>query len=83
MSVGGMVGVVSGGGVVGCPCGLGLARRRQLALKSMFAYGLSSPGAFAGRTNWPDAWVRTSSTCGGGGGGRQMSFPIQISVPLH
>ena len=42
VSVGGMVGVASGGCVVGCPCGLGLARRRKLALKSMFA-----PGAFA------------------------------------
>ena len=80
VSVGGMVGVVSGGGVVGCPCGLGLARRRQLALSSMFAY-------ISQRQNKrpPAGGVRNTPVRGsvrpvrvGTGGDRQMSFPIRI-----
>ena len=42
----------SGGVVAGHPHGLGLGLGLQLALKSMFAYGLCSPGAFVGR--WSD-----------------------------
>ena len=62
MSVGRGAGVDSGGVVAGRPCRLGLALGLQLALKSMFAYGLCSPGAFVGRASWPSAWFRTSST---------------------
>ena len=64
MSVGRGAGVDSGGVVAGHPYGLGLALGLQLALKSMFAYGLCSPGAFVGRASWPSAWFRTSSTSG-------------------
>ena len=51
MSVGRGAGVDSGGVVAGHPYGLGLALGLQLALKSMFAYGLCSPGAFVGRSD--------------------------------
>ena len=64
MYVGRGAGVDSGGVVAGHPYGLGLALGLQLALKSMFAYGLCSPGAFVGRASWPSAWFRTSSTSG-------------------
>ena len=64
VSVGDMVGVVSGGGVVGCPCGLGLARRWQLALISMFAYISQRQNGPLWRTKQPCAWFRTSSTRG-------------------
>ena len=87
MSEGGMVGVTSRGGVVGCPCGLGLARYLQLALKSMFAYGLCSPGAFVGRTSWPSARFRTSSTSGGHWGLPKghptMDIPFPLPIPLR
>ena len=87
MSVGRGAGVDSGVVVAGHPYGLGLALGLQLALKSMFAYGLCSPGAFVGRTSWPSAWFRTSSTSGGPWGVPKghptKDIPIPLSIPLR
>ena len=84
VSVGGMVGVAIGGGAVGCPCRLGLARRRQVALKSTFA-------DVSQRQNGPPwctkyHWYAQSTPLRssvrpvrvGAGGDRQMSSPIRI-----
>ena len=89
MSVGGMVGVVSGGGVVGCPCGLGLARRRQLALISMFAYISQRQNGPLRRTKYPCAWFRTSSTRGDRWGppkvlpNKDILNPIPIPIRMY
>ena len=64
VSVGGMVGVAIGGGAVGCPCRLGLARRRQVALKSTFADVSQRQNGPLWRTKYPCAQFRTSNTCG-------------------
>ena len=86
MSVGRGAGVDSGGVVAGRPCGLGLALGLQLALKSMFAYGLCFPGAFVGRTSWLSAWFRTFSTAGGHWGlqkghpTKDIRFPLPIPL---
>ena len=87
MPVGRGAGVNSGGVVAGHPYGLGLAPGLQLALKSMFAYGLCSPGAFVGRTSWPSAWFRASSTPGGywglPKGHPTMDMPFPLPIPLR
>ena len=87
VSVGGMVGVVSGGGVVGCPCGLGLARRRQLALSSMFAYISQRQNGPLWRTKYPCAQFRTSSTRGHRRGPPKVlpnkDIPNSIAVPIR
>ena len=87
MPVGRGAGVDSGGVVAGRPCGLGLALGLQLALKSMFAYGLCSPGAFVGRTSWPSARFRTSSTSGGPWGAPKghptTDIPFPLPIPLR
>ena len=87
VSVGGMVGVVSGGGVVGCPCGLGLARRRQLALSSMFAYISQRQNGPLWRTKCPCAQFRTSSTRGHRRGPPKVlpnkDIPNSIAVPIR
>ena len=89
VSVGGMVGVVSGGGVVGCPCGLGLARRWQLALISMFAYISQRQNAPLWRTKYPCARFRTSSTRGGRWGppnvlpNTDILNPIPIPIRMY
>ena len=64
VSVGGMVGVAIGGGAVGCPCRLGLARRRQVALKSTFADVSQRQNGPLWRTKYPCAQFRTSGACG-------------------
>ena len=87
MPVGRGAGVDSGGVVAGHPYGLGLALGLQLALKSMFAYGLCSPGAFVGRTSWPSARFRTSSTSGGPWGAPKghptTDIPFPLPIPLR
>ena len=87
MYVGRGAGVDSGGVVAGHPYGLGLALGLQLALKSMFAYGLCSPGAFVGRTSWPSARFRTSSTSGGPWGAPKghptTDIPFPLPIPLR
>ena len=87
VSVGGMGGVVSGGGVVGCPCGLGLARRRQLALISMFAYVAQRQNGPLWRTKYPCAQFRTSNTCGGRWGPPNVlpnkDIPNPIPIPIR
>ena len=87
MSVGRGAGMDSGGVVAGHPYGLGLALGLQLALKSMFAYGLCSPGAFVGRTSWPSARFRTSSTSGGPWGAPKghptTDIPFPLPIPLR
>ena len=87
MPVGRGVGVDSGVVVAGHPYGLGLALGLQLALKSMFAYGLCSPGAFVGRTSWPSAWFHTSSTSGTHwgllNGHRTTDIPFPLLIPLR
>ena len=87
MYVGRGAGVDSGSVVAGRPCGLGLALGLQLALKSMFAYGLCSPGAFVGRTSWPSARFRTSSTSGGPWGAPKghptTDIPFPLPIPLR
>ena len=89
MSVGRGAGLDSGGVVAGHLHGLGLALGLQLALKSMFAYGLCSPGAFVGRTSWPSAWFRTSSTSGGAWGvpkghpTKDIPFPLLMPLKMY
>ena len=89
VSVGGMGGVVSGGGVVGCPCGLGLARRRQLALISMFAYISQRQNGPLWRTKYPCAWFRTSSTRGDRWGppnvlpNKDILNPIPVPIRMY
>ena len=89
MPLGRGAGVDSGGVVAGHPHGLGLGLGLQLALKSMFAYGLCSPGAFVGRTSWPSAWFRTSSTSGGPWGvpkghpTKDIPFPLLIPLRIY
>ena len=89
VSVGGMVGVVSGGGVVGCPCGLGLARRRQLALISMFAYVSQRQNGPLRRTKYPCARFRTSSTRGDRWGppnvlpNKDILNPIPVPIRMY
>ena len=89
MSVGRGAGMDSGGVVAGHPYGLGLALGLQLALKSMFAYGLCSPGAFVGRASWPSAWFRTSSTSGEPWGvpkghpTKDIPFPLPMPLRIY
>ena len=89
MSVGRGAGMDSGGVVAGHPYGLGLALGLQLALKSMFAYGLCSLGAFVGRTSSPSASFRTSSTSGEPWGApkghptKDIPFPLLMPLKMY
>ena len=89
VSVGGMVGVAIGGGAVGCPCRLGLARRRQVALKSTFADVSQRQNGPPWCTKCPPAQFRTSGTCWGRWGppnvlpNKDILNPMPVPIRMH